>query len=78
MRSPHIPLGFWGILEGVNMPRPLGILLTVLLVLLILGLLPVWPYTTGWGWGWYPSGGFGLLLIIVILLLVLGESPRRV
>ena len=49
------------------------LVLLVLLVLLLIGLLPAWPYSTGWGY--YPSGGIGLLLIIVILVLALG--PRR-
>jgi hypothetical protein len=41
-------------------------LLFVLLVLLILGALPAWPYSTGWGY--YPSGGFVLLLLLLLLL----------
>lgn len=43
-------------------------LLIVLLILLILGALPSWPYSTGWGY--YPSGGLGLLLLIVVVLVV--------
>lgn len=42
-------------------------ILLVLLILLILGALPLWPYSTGWGY--YPSGG-GLLLLIILLLLL--------
>ncbi|HMI52562.1 MAG TPA: DUF3309 domain-containing protein [Candidatus Saccharimonadales bacterium] len=42
--------------------------LIVLLVLLLLGALPTWPYSTGWGY--YPSGGLGLVLLIVLVLLV--------
>lgn len=41
-------------------------LLLVILILIILGSLPLWPYSTGWGY--YPSGGFTLLLIILIIL----------
>jgi hypothetical protein len=41
-------------------------ILWVILVLLLLGLLPVFPYSTSWGY--YPSGGVGLLLIIVLVL----------
>ena len=41
-------------------------LLIILLILIILGSLPLWPYSTGWGY--YPSGGFTLLLIILIVL----------
>ena len=44
----------------------MNLLLTLLLVLLLLGLLPTWPYSTGWGY--YPSGGLGLLLLIVLVL----------
>ena len=42
-------------------------LLIVVLVLIVVGLLPAWPYSTGWGY--YPSGG-GLLLLIVLLVLL--------
>ena len=45
--------------------------LIVLLVLLLLGSLPAWPYSTGWGY--YPSGGLGLLLFILIILVVMGR-----
>ncbi len=45
--------------------------LIILLVLLILGALPTWPYSTGWGY--YPSGGLGLLLLILIILAVMGR-----
>ena len=55
------------------MNRTAQILLAVLLVILLLGLLPTWPYSRAWGY--YPSGGIGLLLLIVILVLLLG--PRR-
>jgi hypothetical protein len=43
----------------------------VLLVLLLLGALPTWPYSGGWGY--YPSGGLGLVLLVVIVLLLLGR-----
>jgi hypothetical protein len=49
----------------------LGTILLIVLVLLLLGALPTWPYSTGWGY--YPSGGLGLLVIIVLLLLVMGR-----
>jgi hypothetical protein len=41
--------------------------LAVLLVILLIGALPTWPYSAGWGY--YPSGGIGLLLIVLLLLL---------
>ena len=40
----------------------------IILILLLLGALPLWPYSGAWGY--YPSGGLGLLVIIVIVLLV--------
>jgi hypothetical protein len=43
----------------------------VLLVLLLLGSLPAWPYSTGWGY--YPSGGLGLVLLVLIILVVMGR-----
>jgi hypothetical protein len=46
-------------------------ILLVILILLLLGALPTWPYSAGWGY--YPSGGLGLILLIVIILLVLGR-----
>jgi hypothetical protein len=49
----------------------LGTILLIILIILLIGALPTWPYSTGWGY--YPSGGFGLLLIIIIVLLVAGR-----
>jgi len=46
-------------------------ILVIILILLVLGALPTWPYSGGWGY--YPSGGLGLLLLIVIVLLVMGR-----
>ncbi len=46
----------------------LRIVLIVVLVLLLLGALPAWPYSTGWGY--YPSGGLGLILLIVLILVL--------
>jgi hypothetical protein len=48
----------------------MSIFLTVLLVLLLLAVLPSWPYSRSWGY--YPSGGIGLLLLILIILLLAG------
>ncbi|HOE95213.1 MAG TPA: DUF3309 family protein [Candidatus Sumerlaeota bacterium] len=47
-----------------------GMILLILLIMIVLGSLPAWPYSRGWGY--YPSGSVGLILIIVIVLLVLG------
>ncbi len=49
----------------------LGTVLLVLLIVLLLGALPAWPYSRSWGY--YPSGGLGLILLILIVLLLLGR-----
>jgi Protein of unknown function (DUF3309) len=49
-------------------------LLLILLCILILALLPTWPYSTGWGYGYYPSGG--LVLLLIILLFFFFFRPR--
>jgi len=46
------------------------IILLVILLVLLLGAQPRWPYSRNWGY--YPSGGIGLILLIVIILLLLG------
>ena len=46
-------------------------ILLVMLVLLLLGALPTWPYSRSWGY--YPSGGLGLVVIIVMVLLLAGR-----
>jgi Protein of unknown function (DUF3309) len=46
-------------------------ILIVVLLLLLLGALPAWPYSTGWGY--YPSGGFGLVLLIIVVVALLGR-----
>jgi Protein of unknown function (DUF3309) len=48
----------------------LGTILLVIVILLLIGALPTWPYSSGWGYG--PTGGLGLILVIVIVLLLLG------
>ncbi|WP_347258122.1 DUF3309 family protein [Methylocaldum sp.] len=44
-------------------------ILLIVLILLIFGLLPTWPYSRGWGY--YPSGIVGIILIIIILMILL-------
>jgi hypothetical protein len=46
-------------------------ILLIILVLLLIGALPTWPYSTGWGY--YPSGGLGLVLVIVLVLALMGR-----
>jgi len=49
----------------------MGTILLIILILLLVGALPTWPYSTGWGY--YPSGGLGLVLLIVVILLLVGR-----
>jgi len=49
----------------------LGTILFIVLVLLLLGALPAWPYSSGWGY--YPSGGLGLVVIVLLVLLISGR-----
>jgi len=49
----------------------LGTILLIMLILLLLGALPAWPYSRGWGY--YPSGGLGFVLLILLILLLLGK-----
>jgi Protein of unknown function (DUF3309) len=44
-------------------------ILVILLVLMLIGAFPAWPYSRGWGY--YPSGGVGLILMILVVLLLL-------
>jgi hypothetical protein len=46
-------------------------ILLILLVLLLVGALPAWPYSGGWGY--YPSGGLGLVLVVLLVLVVSGR-----
>ena len=49
----------------------LGTILLIVLVLLLVGALPSWPYSAGWGY--WPSGGLGLVALIVLILLLMGR-----
>jgi Protein of unknown function (DUF3309) len=49
----------------------MGTILLIILILLLIGVLPTWPYSSGWGY--YPSGGLGLVLLILIILLLMGR-----
>ena len=66
--SPNVYLQEQELRSGVTM---LGTILLIVLILILVGALPTWPYSGGWGY--YPSGGFGLLLVIVIVLLLMGR-----
>jgi hypothetical protein len=49
----------------------LGTILIIVLLLLLLGAWPSWPYSRGWGY--YPSSGLGLVLIVVLVLVLVGR-----
>jgi hypothetical protein len=47
----------------------MGLILLIILVILLIGATPAWPYSRGWGY--YPSGGLGLIIVIVLVLWLL-------
>jgi hypothetical protein len=49
----------------------MSLLLIVIIVILLIGVLPSWPYAAGWGY--YPSGVMGVVLIVLIVLLLTGR-----
>lgn len=49
----------------------LGTILLIVLIVLLIGAVPSWPYSREWGY--YPSGGIGLVVIIVLILVLLGR-----
>jgi hypothetical protein len=57
--------------RGAQVRNEMRTILLIILVILVLGALPTWPYSAGWGY--YPSGGLGLLLLILLVLAVLGK-----
>ncbi|ACM19573.1 hypothetical protein Geob_1213 [Geotalea daltonii FRC-32] len=46
-------------------------ILLIILIILLVGALPLWPYSSSWGY--YPSGGLGLVLLILLILALLGH-----
>jgi hypothetical protein len=48
-----------------------SLLVLILLVLILVGVLPTWPYSSGWGY--YPGGGVGLVVLILVILLLTGR-----
>jgi hypothetical protein len=53
------------------MDKTLRLVLIVILILMLIGSLPVWPYSAGWGY--YPGGGLGAVLLVLLILLLLGK-----
>ena len=46
-------------------------IILIIVILLLIGALPAWPYSAGWGY--YPSGGLGLVLVILLILVIVGR-----
>ena len=53
----------------------MGLVLLIILIVLLLGAAPMWPYSREWGY--YPSGGLGLLLLVLIILMLFNVVPLR-
>jgi hypothetical protein len=49
----------------------LGTILLIVLILILIGVFPAWPHSSGWGYG--PTGGIGLVVVIVLVLLLMGK-----
>jgi hypothetical protein len=49
----------------------MGTILLIILILVLIGALPTWPYSTGWGY--FPSGGLGVVVVILLILLLMGR-----
>ncbi len=49
----------------------LGTILIIILILILLGAIPTWPYSSGWGYG--PSGIIGVILIVILILVLMGR-----
>jgi hypothetical protein len=47
------------------------LIILIILILLLIGALPTWPYSSGWGY--YPTGGLGVVVVIVLVLFLLGR-----
>lgn len=55
--------------RGISMT--LGTVLIIILILLLIGAIPTWPYSSGWGYG--PSGIVGVILVVLLILLLMGR-----
>ena len=49
----------------------MGTILLIILILLLVGAFPMWPYSRAWGY--YPSGGLGLIVLVLVILLLMGR-----
>ena len=49
----------------------IGTILVIVLILMLIGVVPTWPHSSGWGYG--PSGALGVVVVIVLVLLLMGK-----
>ncbi len=49
----------------------MGLILLIILIVLLLGAIPAWPYSRGWGY--WPSGTLGLVVLVIVILLLTGN-----
>jgi hypothetical protein len=56
---------------GWRRNQMLGTILVIILIIVLIGALPSWPYSSGWGY--YPSGGLGLVVVILLILILMGR-----
>jgi Protein of unknown function (DUF3309) len=71
LRWTGIPGGVHALRKHRHTIKVMGTILIIILILLLIGAVPSWPYSRGWGY--WPGGVIGLLLIIVIIALLLGH-----
>lgn len=62
---------FWPLTCIFLSRRQIEMLFLILLFVLLLAVLPTWPYSSGWGY--YPSGGLGMVLLVVLVLVLMGR-----
>ncbi len=48
-----------------------GTILLIVLILMLIGVFPAWPHSSGWGYG--PTGGLGLVVVVVLVLVLMGR-----
>jgi hypothetical protein len=65
------PGQFFNVVKSDPRRLVMSTILLIILVLLLVGALPAWPYSRGWGY--YPSGGLGLVVVVLLVLLLAGR-----
>jgi hypothetical protein len=57
--------------DGGRLAMTLGTILLIILILVLIGAIPAWPYSRGWGYG--PSGIVGVILVVLLILVLMGR-----